>query len=470
MSEDGGRERRFELRGYWIERGRKSDYYYRYWYDPRRRRVRSRTLKTKNWEEAKEALAAFVLTTPPERGDDVPLPSKVLMLAVLDHYLENHARKLPSAGSAERAIALFTEWLFEVKHLPDTAKADVFRLDYQEEFVRWSAAQKHSAKYISRNLSTVASALKFAAAEKAISDDDGERRIVQLMTHAPKVQYDPHWIAATAKIAAPQRRRWVPSMEEMALFIDCVRAEHVQRYMILALNTWGRATTIMELDLKLQVDEFAGLVDLNPPGRLQTHKRRPIIRLTENLRSWRAHWKMARPLQYKGATVESVKRGFQNANARWMLTVAGLPAAEIRDLMTKPQAKERTRRLQELEAKGVHRITRRIVRTFMATRVRSQREIPVDREQRQIWLGHLSQDTTSSYEVMDPAYLREAAAATDLILSQLDGLCQTSLWPIGEQLDLLRNDSGVRRTPGGGEKTAPENVIPLRGYGGRGWD
>jgi hypothetical protein len=60
----------------------------------------------------------------------------------------------------------------------------------------------------------------------------------------------------------------------------------------------------------------------------------------------------------------------------------------------------------------------------MATRVRNQREIVVEdlREQRQVWLGHKDQDTTARYEIMDPDYLRECAAATDLIIEKIGRL------------------------------------------------
>ena len=423
----------FELAGYWIDRESGRPSWYRYWYDSRTGRVRRRSLGVEDLEEAKIRLASLVASRPaPEQqhGSELPGPRQVLLVAVLDHYLEHRAKDLPSRGAAERACQLLVAWLFDVRGMPKTIKADALGLDLQEEFVRWCATQHgHSSKYISRVLSVISAALRYAADEQPVDDPDDGRRIVRLMSHAPKVRYDPGWIAETAKIAAPQRRSWVPTIDELARFLDQVRAEHAFRYCILALNTWGRAEAIMELDLRRQLDRDSGLLDLNPPGRRQTLKRRPIIRATRNLLAWTAEWNMARPLEYHGQVVVNVKKAIQAANARWMMTEAGMRQSEIEKLMRAKYLRERTKAIQQLEANGSQRITRRVIRSFMGTRVRGLRELRVEREQRQVWLGHQSQDTTSMYEILDPDYLREAADATDMIIDRIDAAAQRSLWP-----------------------------------------
>jgi hypothetical protein len=372
------------------------------------------------------------------------------LVAVIEHYLKHRAASLPSIKPAERACQLLTQWLFEVRNLPRSSRADAFGLDLQQQFIRWAAAQGHSAKYISRNLSVIAAAMHYAAKEQAVDDGEGGRRIVRLMSQAPAIRYDPGWIAEVATIEAPQRRSWIPAIEEMARFIDCIRSEHLFRFVIIALNTWARAEAIMELDLKKQVDLDAGLLDLNPPGRRQTLKRRPIIRLTRNLHAWRAEWKVARPLAWHGEAIDNIKKGMQATNARWMMGEADVPAAEIERLMRNSAGKERTKVLEELEAHGAHRITRRVIRTFMATRVRGLKEIRVDREQRQLWLGHARQDTTSMYEITDSDYLREAAEATDMIIDKINLLTKRSLWPAGVQPMLPFVLRGARNKPGSG--------------------
>jgi hypothetical protein len=380
---------------------------------------------------------------------------------VFNHYLDHHA---PQTGSEERArfsLALINRFLFEERKLK-SIMADGFGLSLQTEFAIWAAESLgHAAGTIARSLTVASAAMHFAAREQSIDDPDGGKRTVRLISTSPEVRHDAEWVAGVAKIAAPQKRQWVPTIEQMARFIDSIRSELAFRYVIINLNTWGRASTIMELDFARQIDTANGLVDLNPSGRLQTVKRRPLIRLTRNLAAWRMEWTqaarraklnpigrneiLAHPMRKAGEPVANLKKAMQAANAVWMLREASVDPVEIARLGARGNHKERTAAIQKLEAAGAERITRRVIRTFMATRVRGLKEIKVDREQRQIWLGHLSQDTTALYEITDQDYLRECADATDLVIEKIGALTtRWKLWPAGGQGEL-----GLRVLRGG---------------------
>jgi integrase len=96
------------------------------------------------------------------------------------------------------------------------------------------------------------------------------------------------------------------------------------------------------------------------------------------------------------------------------------------------------------EARGIKRITPYTLRHFMATKVRSLKEVRVDREQRSLWLGHGKKDTTSWYETLDPEHLSEAAKATNIILEKLDALTTRPLVPMSvKQRRLLAGFSVV---------------------------
>lgn len=423
---------RFELAGQWLARHEASGRWFRNWYDERAGRVRRRSLGTSDFEEAKEKLAAIALN-PAVSGADPLAADRVMLVAVLSHYLDN--KRITSEEQARIAAGLLLHWLFEVKRAPKAVKVSSFRRDWQEEFAVWLASEKkHSSAYISRILSVVSAAVKFSATEQAVRGPDGDRRNVQLLSAAPQIKFDPTWIVETAResgisLATPKRNDWVPTYEEMARYIDATRAEHVFRFCILALNTWARRETIEELDLDKQADKRTNLLDLNERGRLQTHKRRPIIRLTENLRAWWEAWGTGRPLIYAGQDAGAIKKAMQRTNARWMLAEAGMDDKEIVRLTRRENNRELTAVVNAIEAKGGRRITSRTFRSFMATRVRAVPGIRVDREQRQLWLGHLGQDTTAHYEIADQEYLCEAAAATDQIIREIDRFSARSLWP-----------------------------------------
>ena len=423
---------RFEIAGQWLARHEASGRWFRNWYDERGGRVRRRSLGTIDFEEAKEKLAAYALN-PAVGGGDPLAADKVMLVAVLSHYLDN--KRIVSEEQARIAAGLLLHWLFEVKKVPKAVKVSAFRRDWQEEFAVWLASEKnHSSATISRVLSVISAAVKFAATEQAVRGPEGDRRNVQLLSAAQQIKFDPTWIVETAResgiyLATPKRNDWVPTLEEMARYIDQTKAEHVFRFCILALNTWARRETIEELDLDKQADKRTNLLDLNERGRLQTHKRRPIIRLTENLRAWWEEWGTGRPLTYHGRDAGAIKRAMQRTNARWMLAEAKVEEKEIVRLMRHENNRVLTATINDLEKAGARRITSRTFRSFMATRVRAVPGIRVDREQRQLWLGHLGQDTTAHYEIADQEYLREAAAATDEIIRLIDQHSVRSLWP-----------------------------------------
>jgi hypothetical protein len=177
-------------------------------------------------------------------------------------------------------------------------------------------------------------------------------------------------------------------------------------------DTWARPEAIMDIRLRAQIDFEHGLVDLNPPGRRQTDKYCPIIRLTDNLRGWLQHWGQDAPMMWSDEPVRSVKRTWQRHAA-----ACGLPA-----------------------------FTRYTLRRFMATRVR-RAVPPVQSEERSQWLGHAdgrANRVTRIYEKFDPEYLANCARATDWILAELQDHTRRTL----DARKLRANPGATRPVPG----------------------
>ena len=166
----------------------------------------------------------------------------------------------------------------------------------------------------------------------------------------------------------------------------------------------------LDLNTKTQVDFEARLLHLNQPGRKQNNKRRPQIRLTENLRGWLEHWGEVRPLTRAKIVVQDgqevvvqvpashIKAQFKRRTLRWMLMQDGLDKPAIDKLFLASRRGESqllSEAIAAAETHGVRRITPYTLRHFMATRVRGLKEVRVDREQRSLWLGHGRKDATS---------------------------------------------------------------------------
>jgi integrase len=425
-------EKLFEFGGMWIGRVRGSQQLYRFWYDGRNGEVRRRSLKTTNIEEAKKLLAEVVVNEAPTKADD---PEKVPLVFVLMHYLEGHADFRPSAHVARRSCELVMQFLEGQCGFDANVSTSQFSIIYQVEFAKWSAKEfQHSPAYVSRILSVVAAACRYAAKTKLIKSASGELKEAKLLRYVPEISYNTKWVADIMQVAEPKPRDYVPSFEELASLLDTECGELLRRYDIIALNTWARPQAIIDLNVRQQVDFDNDILDLNPPNRRQNKKRRPIIRLTTNLKGWLEYWAEDCPLSYDKKSDDGklvriaarhLKAQFTQRSTRWMLLQAGFTSSEIGQLLNlsrKGISAELNMALESAERKGIQRITRYTLRHFMATRVRGLAEANVGREQRSLWLGHGKRDATSWYETHDIEFLRECAQATTLVIEKLDRL------------------------------------------------
>lgn len=118
---------------------------------------------------------------------------------------------------------------------------------------------------------------------------------------------------------APERRERHLSIQEFAKWFKGVKAPHARLYVELALATIARPTAILELTWR-QVDWEHGTINLNPPGRRQTKKRRPIVALDEEMLAMLEEAHRGAQSDYiierGGKRVANIKKAFQAASAR----------------------------------------------------------------------------------------------------------------------------------------------------------
>lgn len=117
----------------------------------------------------------------------------------------------------------------------------------------------------------------------------------------------------------PERRVRHLTRAEFERWFEQVRAPHARLYVELGLATMARPTAILELTWD-RVDFERGTVDLNPRGRRQTRKRRPVVPLNDEvLDALRSAWEGRQSgfVVERGAKqVKSIKKAFQAASAR----------------------------------------------------------------------------------------------------------------------------------------------------------
>ncbi len=129
------------------------------------------------------------------------------------------------------------------------------------------------------------------------------------ITATPKM-----WLPATAEAQTKHL-----SHAQFERFLSAVIAPHARLYVLLGLYTMARPAAILDL-VWGQVDFETGLIDLNPPGRRQTRKKRPTVPMNDDLRDELEVAFAARQTKWViergGKRVANVKKAFQAASDR----------------------------------------------------------------------------------------------------------------------------------------------------------
>jgi integrase len=117
----------------------------------------------------------------------------------------------------------------------------------------------------------------------------------------------------------PERKVRHLSHDEFERFFAEVKAPHAKLYVLLGLYTMARPSAILDLTWD-RIDFTRGLIDLNPPGRKQTAKRRPVVPIADDLREplevAYAGRQSAYVIEHGAKQVANVKKAFQAASAR----------------------------------------------------------------------------------------------------------------------------------------------------------
>lgn len=195
-------------------------------------------------------------------------------------------------------------------------------------------AEKSNAS-IAKRLSILNAALNHCAKEKKISNPT----IMQLPPPPPPRD----------KVATP---------ESIAHYLSGIDAVHVETFSVLALHTLSRKEAILQLRWSLQIDFEERTIDFNPPGRIETKKRRVKTKMNEVVYSQLKKAHSIRQSDYvvewAGEPIREIGKAFRfyahKAGMPWLtphilrhtgaslLAAEGVPMAEIAELMGDDEA------------------------------------------------------------------------------------------------------------------------------------
>jgi integrase len=342
-------------------------------------------------EEAQEELVELLGAPAPSSRD----PREVYLFAVLKHYQDHYAepKGYKQMAAIRRASSLVDAAFLSFLGSPKVA--DLTRLNQRRVWAHMASESGLSAKSIMTYMIAVRAAVNYAAVPQLVTIAEEEVE-VQLLDTPIAIFCNQEEIAEHIGGDVSKPRDYIPTYAELGRWIDAIEEEDDFRFVMIMLNTCARNEAIFDLDISKQANHEFGTLDLNPVGRRQTKKRRPVIRMTTNLQAWFQYWGDDKPIRQYQDTVEKRlnKMGKPTVDEEGEVTDIGL---------------------------GMPEMTCYTLRHFMATNMR-RASFPVSKEQRSKWLGHSVNEgskTTDWYEKFDPDYLEQPMRATEEIIAKL---------------------------------------------------
>ncbi|RSV11570.1 hypothetical protein CA235_18675 [Sphingomonas sp. ABOLF] len=393
-----------------------------FWYDPEARRVRSASTGTAVEEDGIVALDARYLADRGEAPAFCPTCGQpranaetyLLIDAIADYKLEAGSKRASADSIAARLkhvvdflqaeTARGAEGRFGIETscaaACSTVFANVFRAWSREQPVEWR--NKAGDVTVSRPRSP-------ATTEESIT------QVAAALNHAvdadpPRSAKRPAYRAlGRAQVSRPRRTR--VSVEQIAKMLEYAskpnkRRESLHAFIVASICTIARPDSIVDICVRPDRGQWwpgAPTIDLNPHGRLQTKKFRPVVPvlpileqwLTAELAAWR---KLDRADQrHAGYLVNYFGRPVQDVDGAWstMLEKLGLPSGRE----WKPY----------------------VLRHSLATLARNYGAEKWDLEG---FMGHRSPSQTEVYAIGD---FKSAATALQRVIDELETLAPGSL-------------------------------------------
>lgn len=373
------------------------------WYDPDAGRLRSRSTGTENVEQAETELDA--LYSKRERGKAIcPTCGQIrqegahhLVTDAIADYLVSKQGK-PALATARPRLAHVTAYLESGDKL-ETLCSDV-DADWIDAFRDWALeVPVHAGKdangkdkwrarspgTVEGSVTSLAAAINAAFARKDSLFPAGfAAKKPSEVSRTPSYRSDVKGLAAMFRYCvAPEQ-----ATEHNTVFRMRKDRAQLHRFLQVSVATWARPDAAHDVSTARDRDQWhsnARALNLNPRGRAQTKKHRPIVPIGQ---------RMAARFDETTAfyvSVGSVSTAFQG----------------MQDALKLPRDRETGMKL-------IRRSMSHIARARLGER---------DWIEGQIMLGHRKTSTSDTYAPFEVGYLARALAVTDQIIEEIEALC-----------------------------------------------
>lgn len=361
------------------------------WYDEQARRERSASAGTDDVEVGKLAVDRQYLAAHGSRfcptcgrqtdGEVAPL----LLSAITDYMLKSEGQ----AGYSKSTKQRLAHVVAYIAATDPGVTVPAITEDWVAKFRAWMGKRTYTRSGEDRRYSLSAiegCVLQLAAAVNALPGHEAafKAQSIKAVARSPKYRADVRKLAAMFRYCLdPQPRgkiRWSPKVRDKMIEYRA----NLLAYLRLAVATWARPDAIYEVNVDRQWHPEAGVLELNPPGRRQTKKYRPVVVVARQMR----------PLLDQAAgpfiPVSTIKCAWDK-----MRTELGMP--------------------------GDGEAGEKLIRRSMAT-IGRKRLGEANWPQGKMMLGHVKADTSDIYALPDPANLGLALAVTEAVIDEIESL------------------------------------------------
>ncbi|MFG1413993.1 site-specific integrase [Xanthobacter sp. VTT E-85241] len=283
-------KRQFQLGEWFLGQRGESPAWYRCRYNAETKRTERFSLGTTDLQEAEKGLTEwFIANVRPQKAEPASLPLADVLLA----HWERHAKKQRSAPTQKMSLAYWNE------HFGAASVAEATSRAARDWFVAFLEGKGMKPSTVARVISVGKAALRAAWEYGEIASlppfknvDEGDK----------------------------QPRGRPLSVDEIRKLLKHASG-YMHTYIMLLAGTGARPEALLQLTWE-RIDLETGIITLNPPGRAQTKKRRPTIRICEALRLFLVQLKAeAKPedgdalVSPNGAVLASVKTAWRTLRA-----------------------------------------------------------------------------------------------------------------------------------------------------------
>ena len=250
------------------------------WYDDHTRQTKRASLGTTVLQDAEVKLAEFVTYHSIRRNE----PAQDTTLAsVFMRYFKHHSENTRSAGPNKRALSLVLDAVAPGLCVGSYTVAE------QNRIAAALRGKGYSAGYARRVMGIAAAAVNW-------SWKNGETDRQMPIVLPPE----------------GEGRQRIMTIREMAQLWDAEMPDHLRMFYVLLIGTASRPEALLQLTRE-QCDLDHGVIDLNPPGRERTKKRRPRVPMPAFLRPWIESVPHGHLVTFNGKPIKKINGAWQHA-------------------------------------------------------------------------------------------------------------------------------------------------------------